>query len=283
MKGRIHKTIGRVIRRKLRMSVLSRHGIGVLAETKNGFLVVEPGDFALGRQLLQHGEYDYRDVAWLSECVGHDAERIVVVGAHIGSILIPLSRVCREIIGYEADIGNFRLLDINVRLNEVSNARLRQIAVTDQPKAVRFRRNPLNTGGSSVVLRGNKGLEVEGSTLDLLLGRAHVDLLIIDAEGHELHVLKGATCCLNNTRLLYIEFAPEQLAEHRSDPIAMLDLLFEFFPLMYVLGKTAVEYGPAAAKQKLESEMHRRGYLMNLLFSRSRLGESALGERFSSL
>jgi FkbM family methyltransferase len=250
-------------------------------DAKNGLLVVEPGDFSVGRKLLEHGEYDARELRWLSRVLGPDAERCVVVGTHIGALLIPLSKMCREVVGFEADSENFRLLEINLRLNEVRNARIQRTAISDRATSLRVNRNLINTGNTSVSLESGGGETVEGRTLDQLVGESAVDVLVIDVEGHELHVLRGATRCLENTKAVYIEFAPEQLAEHGADPVALLDLLFRSLPLMYLLEDRLVEFGPEEGVRRLQSEMGGRGYLRNLLFTRSRLPEGVMVETFN--
>lgn len=104
MKTRLHKKLGRLLRRKFRESVLSDFGEGVLAKTKNGLLVVEAGDFAVGRKLLDRGEYDYAEILWLKKYLKSEDANLVVVGSHIGAVLIPISKQCKSVIAFEADV-----------------------------------------------------------------------------------------------------------------------------------------------------------------------------------
>src|SRR5690242_16492875 len=59
------KRISRLIRGKMRAQVLSKHGEGILANTRNGLLVVDPRDFGLSRALLTRGSYDWSEIKWL--------------------------------------------------------------------------------------------------------------------------------------------------------------------------------------------------------------------------
>ena len=101
------KRISRTIRGRLLARVLSKHGEGIVANTKNGLLVVDPRDFAVCRSLLEHGSYDWAELQWLSRILS-DCSRVVFVGAHIGSLLVPiaLKSGSGEIVAFEPSPRN---------------------------------------------------------------------------------------------------------------------------------------------------------------------------------
>lgn len=277
MKMRWHKKVGRTLRQKVRNSILSNYGVGVLADTWNGMLLVEAGDFLVGRQLLRKGEYDKREIEWLMECVGHQADSIVIVGSHIGALLVPLSRASKKIIGFEPDEMNFKLLTNNVFLNKVDNARLFNAAVGAKQGPVSVVRNSLNTGNTSISMScGTESDKVEMVTLDNVIAREPIDLMVMDIEGHEKHALEGGQQTLAHTERLYVEFAPEQLIEHGTDPKALLGLLCESFPLLYMLEDRVICKPADAGCRDIEREMGSRGFLKNLLFTKSALPDKAV-------
>jgi len=277
MKMRLHKKVGRMLRQKIRNTILSKHGVGVLANTWNGLLLVEAGDFAVGRQLLDNGNYDKSDVEWLLECIGHQADSIVIVGSHIGSLLVPLSRASKKIIGFEPDAMNFKLLSKNILLNEIHNAEVINVAVGREQGVVAIVRNNLNTGNTSISMScDNASEQVEIVTLDNSLNGAPIDLMVMDIEGHEKHALEGGSKTIELTEKLYVEFAPEQLMEHGTDPKSLLQLLSRSFPLLYLLEDRVVCKKSDVGCHDIERSMGSRGFLKNLLFTKSELPNKAV-------
>ena len=91
MKVPLFKWVSRRMRSRWRTKILATHGIAVVADTKNGLLAVQPGDFNVSRSLLQQGEYDWPQIAMLNSLVG-TSSRLIFAGAHIGALLIPIVR-----------------------------------------------------------------------------------------------------------------------------------------------------------------------------------------------
>ena len=208
------KRVSRLLRARWRARVLSRHGIGLLAETKNGTLAVDARDFNVSRHLLERGEYDWAQVGLLRSLLAPGA-CLVVVGAHIGSVLIPLARVsgARSALAFEPSPRNRRLLTMNLALNGLAAVRVEASAVGAAAGTARFTENPINSGNSRLSAAGE--IEVPVVTLDATVPREwpQVDLRVGDAEGFEVQVLRGAGAVLPRTRALYVEYAPEQLLE----------------------------------------------------------------------
>src|SRR5215510_10338571 len=96
------KRLSRLIRGEIRARILGAHGDGILARTQNGLLIVDPRDFAVARSLLNRGSYDWREIQWLARIVD-ERSHIVFVGAHIGSLLIPIAKQSgsRQIVALE--------------------------------------------------------------------------------------------------------------------------------------------------------------------------------------
>jgi FkbM family methyltransferase len=258
-----------LIRGRIRSLALSRHGIGVLAQTRNGLLVVDPKDFGVATALLGTGAYDWEQVSWLSRLVGSQS-RMVFVGAHVGALLVPLAQLSgsRDLEAFEPSPANHRFLKANLALNGLSDAVVvHHLAVGDSAGCVRFTENPINTGNSRVASTGE--VEVQMTTLDAALpGTAPIQLLVIDTEGFEVHALRGAARVLAQTRYLYIEYAPEQLVEQGSTPQELLQEVAGQFESMYLPGEEARFFPARSYLDYLGALPMRRGQLLNLLFSR---------------
>lgn len=236
------KRVSRLVRARWRARVLSRHGVALVAETKNGTLAVDARDFNVSRHLLERGEYDWPQITLLQSLVAPGA-RLVVVGAHIGSVLIPLARVCGapSTLAFEPSPRNRRLLAMNLVLNGLAGVRVEASAVGDAPGTARFTENPVNSGNSRLSPGGE--IEVPVVTLDASVPQTWpgVDLLVVDAEGFEVQVLRGASAVLPRTRALYVEFASEQLAEQGCSVAQFAALVGAAFSVVHAVRGARVE------------------------------------------
>lgn len=262
------KRLSRAIRGKLWSAKLANYGLGVAAQTKNGLLVVDPADFGVSRSLLSRGSYDWREIEWLSSFLDQNS-RIVVVGAHLGAVLIPLALHCRSrnIVAFEPNPPTHRLLHVNLTLNGLAEVTVHRMAVGATAGSIRFTQNRVNSGNSRVSQTGE--IVVPITTLDSVLEAdgSPLDLVIVDTEGFETHAMRGAAQTLQRTRYFYVEYAPEQLLEQGSSPREFLDLAAAHFESMYLPGKPATFFPSRTYVHYLRELPSRRGLLLNLLFS----------------
>jgi FkbM family methyltransferase len=269
VKNPLFKRLSRRFRGRLKSKILAEHGIGVVAETKNGLLAVDPRDFNVSRALLKQGEYDWRAVSWLARLV-NPGSRLVFAGAHIGAVLIPVLRGRSDCaaLAFEPSPRNFRLLTLNVALNGLNGVTLRNVALGDKPGRLDFTENFINSGNSRI-LRGRGEIMVEVETLDHSVppGWDSVDLVVMDVEGSEVHAMRGAAATLSRTRLLYAEFAPEQLHEQGSSAADFAAEALKHFESAYVFGSPVVFLGRGAVGAYLRELEFRRGLLVNILFT----------------
>jgi FkbM family methyltransferase len=271
MKISLRKRLWRSLRGHFRSKILSRHGVAILTETKNGTLAVDPRDFNVSRALLTQGEYDWNEIELLSRLLSRKS-RIVVVGAHIGAVLIPLVRMAgiHQAIAYEPSPRNFKLLQVNVVQNGLDDVvELRNIAVDERQGRARFSENLINTGNSRLS-EASGNVEVVVDTLDASMPTDWdwIDLLIMDVEGAEVRAMRGATRTLEKTQFLYVEFAPEQLQEQRSTAAEFVELAATYFKSAHILGAASERLDAAAFTKYLRKISSRRGLLLNILFSK---------------
>jgi FkbM family methyltransferase len=268
VKNPLIKRLSRHLRGSLRARVLSRHGVAVIADTRNGLLAVQPGDFNVSRSLLTKGEYDWVTIQWLRRLLPQGAH-LIFAGAHIGSVLVPLARDCGgcEVLAFEPSPSNFRLLGLNLTLNALERIKIFNLALADVAGHLKFTENAINSGNSRLGESGE--ISVEVSTLDAAVPAGwQVDLIVMDVEGSEVRVMKGGGEVLSRTRYLYTEFAPEQLREQVSNTAEFVTAATAHFASAYVFEHTVRflrrnEIGPF-----LEGRDHTPGFLTNLLFTR---------------
>jgi FkbM family methyltransferase len=262
------KRMSRAIRGRFRSSVLSNHGIGIVASSKNGLLVVDPRDFSVSRSLLSGGSYDWPEVCWLSRLVNADS-RLVFVGAHLGALLIPIAlrSGARNIVAFEPSPQNHRLLRMNLSLNDLSTVVVHHAAVGDRQGQVGFTQNPINSGNSRVSSSGEVTVPV--TTLDAALpaDSMGIDLMVMDVEGFEAHAIRGGAKALGQTRYFYVEYAPEQLVEQGTTPAEFIELVAAKFSSMYLKTDTPRFFPDKTYVDYLRNLPLQRGVLLNLLFS----------------
>jgi FkbM family methyltransferase len=265
------KRLSRTWRGRLRARLLGQHGFAVLCQTKNGTLAVDPRDFTISRQLLLNGEYGTDEMQFIAGILPPGAT-MIFVGAHIGSVLIPLAKHCdaRNVMAFEPSPKTFRLLDANLRLNGLDHVERHQYAIACGDGDLSFIENPINTGNSRICLNGNGTTRVRAVSLDATVPTSweHIDLMVIDVEGFECDVLRGAADTLQRTKHCLIEFAPEQLQEQGETVESFAQLCAEHFTSGYAFGRD----GCARIENDLGAWIPRyprkRGLLLNLLLMR---------------
>ena len=270
------KRFSRLIRGNIRARIMGAHGDGILSRTKNGLLVVDPRDFAISRSLLKHGSYDWREIQWLARILNEQSS-IVFVGAHIGSLLIPIARQSGSgrVIALEPSPRNHHLLKLNLLLNELNSVQVQRVAAGDSEGTVQFTENRINSGNSRVSKSGD--VQVPVTRLDTLLNtEAAVDLLVMDTEGFEVRAMRGAAGTLRRTSYFYVEFAPEQLTEQGSGPQEFIDTVAERFSSMYIPGNPTRFFADRSYVAFLRDLPMRKGLLLNLLFSNEQSARTEL-------
>jgi FkbM family methyltransferase len=257
------------MRGRWRAKVLALHGIAVVAETKNGLLAVQPGDFNVSRALLQRGEYDWPQIGLLRGLVGAKS-RMIFAGAHIGALLIPIVQAAgtRSVYAYEPSPNNYKLLSMNLALNGIDGVVVRNTAVGESPGMIRFTENRINTGNCRVDMSGG-GLAVRMDTLDRSVPPEwdSIDLIVMDVEGSEVAAMRGAQAVLAKTKRLYVEFAPEQLGEQGATSEEFIALAARFFKSAYVIDGSMKFIRAADFSAHFLPLSRQRGLLLNLLFT----------------
>jgi FkbM family methyltransferase len=279
------KRLSRTWRSRRRAQLLGRHGVAILAETKNGILAVDATDFHIARQLLVNGEYGMAEIQFVASLMPQNAT-LIFVGAHIGSVLVPLAKLCKagNILAFEPNLKTYYLLGLNLRLNGLERVQRHPCAIGSGEQGIlSFIENPINTGNSRVAREGGEGtVSVTARRLDSLLPETWnpVDLVVIDVEGFECEVMRGAGETLKRTRYCLIEFAPEQLHEQGETVEAFAQLCAQHFSSGYAFGRDGCARIDTDLAGWITRYPRKPGLLLNLLLARENLaGHVASAER----
>ena len=125
---------------------------------------------------------------------------ILDVGANLGDFSMAVSETARKIISIEPGPENFALLQSNLYINSLKHVLPLNIAAHDSFEELSLEGN----GADLRVSEFNGGAHTKGMPLDAVLTlheMDHVDLVKIDVQGHEIHVLHGMSDSLKRHRI----------------------------------------------------------------------------------
>jgi|SRR5579862_749145 len=205
---------------KFRRRMLGPHASHILTDSFNGKLLVPATDFAVARELAFKGEYDRAHVERLLQLVNKEST-VLFVGAHIGSLVIPIAKAVREVVAIEANPAIFDTLLMNLDINHCRNVRALNVAASDKYEKVRFLASLHNSGGSKIapanlreefVYENPETIEVEAAPLDkLLLPNFSPSHIIMDIEGGEARAMAGMPRLLASSDIFMVEFLPNHI------------------------------------------------------------------------
>ncbi len=134
-----------------------------------------------------------------------DRPYIIDCGANIGLSIIYMKRLYpeAEILAFEPDEQNFKLLERNVKSGGYSNINIRREAIWIENTMIQFSSN--GTTDSRISLNTSNTTEVPAVRLKDLLNRK-IDFLKIDIEGAEYTVIKDIFENLDLVQNLFVEY-----------------------------------------------------------------------------
>jgi FkbM family methyltransferase len=194
--------------------------LGEVYETDQGLFCVRPEDQFVAKELISTGSYSAGELALLALFV-NEKSNVLMLGGHIGAIAVPLSRRIAELTVFEANPETYKLLKLNLRLNNCANVRHFNMAANDVHGELQFVMNTVNSGGSKRMPREKHQdffhddpeiRTVPACRLDDQLAGQSFDLIFMDIEGSEYFAMKGMPRLIERTRVLVTEFLPHHLS-----------------------------------------------------------------------
>ena len=184
------RNLKKLISRESELTKFGPNAKAIYVKTKQGDFLVDPRDNFVAKKLLNDGMYSMHEVKLASRFLKTNSY-CLVLGGHIGSLVIPLAKVCKELIVFEANPDSFMLLNKNLLLNKILNVQTYNKAVSNQNKPLKFLVSKDNSGGSKrlPVIRASgyfydnpKEIRVDGIVLDKFLKHKSFDLVFVDIE-----------------------------------------------------------------------------------------------------
>jgi FkbM family methyltransferase len=169
----------------------TKHNYTISVDYQGCKILIRP--FMFSEILLVSGLWEPYVRSTLEQATEDDV--IVEVGANIGIYAVPLAKKVRKVIAFEPHPKTAEILERTIKLNSLNNLVLIKRPVADSKRNVLFglAASPMDSG-----INASKKIEtiinIEGIDLDAaLIIENRVDWLLIDVEGFEVDVLKGAS------------------------------------------------------------------------------------------
>ena len=247
----VRSAVGRQLA-KFRATVAGPYVQAFLVDSYNGRLLVPRGDLQIGRALAFGGHWERETIGFLASYLNPTSE-VLFVGAHVGSLLIPIARRVKWVVGLEPNPATFELLKINLKINDIANAECFDFAAGERDGAAEFLTSDYNSG-TSKVRRGEveklsynvgryRSIEVRTRRLDDAFAGRHFDLIVMDVEGSESAALAGMPTLLRSARFLSLEVQADHIS-HLANQSAE-----EFFKPVSQVFNRAVLCGEPSGKQ----------------------------------
>jgi FkbM family methyltransferase len=193
----------------------------VIVSTDQGIFVVGIEDQGVGAALVMRGSYGLDEIKLAASLIG-PSDDVLVVGAHVGAVAIPLARHCLQLAAVEANPRTYGYLLCNVSLNWANNISTLCAAASDRDETIRFVAATHNSGGSKrypLIERPeyfdakSEVIEVDAVRLDAALPDCRPALILMDIEGSEYRAMLGMPRLLRDARSLIIEYMPHHLTD----------------------------------------------------------------------
>ena len=197
----------------------------VMAKTNEGLhYVVNTSDDVIGRSIFRDRKsFDSQHLTEALNLIGTSKSIIIDVGANVGTIgILGVSQgFFTKCIAFEPEPNNFKLLQTNVSLNQLSEKfELRNEALSNNADGVlNFELSEVNFGDHRVQIKKTTGLydeenriviSVNVNTLDHALEDYDLSecFLFMDTQGYEGYVLSGALRLIDASVPIVTEFWP---------------------------------------------------------------------------
>lgn len=206
----------------------------VMAVDRDGLrFYVSTSDRVLSRRLFIYNRTPERDIQYAFTALRHvcklgtalEGALVVEIGANIGSHTVELLKGygAGAINAIEPDPDNFALLQHNVLANGLRDrVTMLQLALSDRDGTAELALSADNCGDHRLqVPEGERSedepprptIEVPVARFDSLVDGGEIDLgstglIWMDVQGHEAHVLRGATSLLDSTIPVVLEYWP---------------------------------------------------------------------------
>lgn len=182
---------------------------------------------------------------WIASTLAPSCRSFVDVGGNEGNFTSCFLANSPKAHGWIFEPAASACAKLRTRFRDDWRVKILAKAVSDRSCRMSFFEEP-NAGLSSSLVKAcavtsAKQIEVEVTTLDVELGCQEIDFVKIDAEGHDLAVLRGGSSLLGSQSIRFLQFEYHSTWLHSGATLcAALDLLASFGYRTYLLKGAAL-------------------------------------------
>jgi FkbM family methyltransferase len=225
-------------------------------------MVVDLRDIGVGRPLYMQRRYEPCETSLLTKLL-LPGQTFIDVGANIGYFSILAAKKVGSsgrVLAIEPEPHNFELLSQNVKINQLCNVTLANVALGESPGTAQLFCSPQNFGDHRLYADADSGdrqaVNATMVRLDDLIdqyGLTSVDLIKMDVQGYECYVLAGMRRLLGTNRRLRVltEFWPFGMRHAGSDPAWFFATFEQFGYVARVITKKGL--GPVVTCEQAHS------------------------------
>lgn len=217
--SKVIKILSPKLKEEVKIMTLSRIKLFIQPLTDNG----------IERRLFNNGVYEEGTLWCLSKILKKN-QIFVDVGANIGLISLFASKIVGangRVLSFEPMTNTFDLLMRNINLNKVDNVVIEKIALSDIIGEKKLFKNLHINRGAASFFKGKGTTDdyemVKVDTLDnyfLKNNVSTIDMIKIDAEGAELHILKGMSNLLKfSLPIICLEYSTDVTSDINPEEI----------------------------------------------------------------
>lgn len=230
-------------------------------------IVLNPDDPVVSGALT-FGVYEKPERHFLRRIL-RPGQTVLDIGANVGLYsAMAAVRVGNEgkVVAFEPDPVSLAFLEKTIATNRLRNVEVIAAAASDEPGNLRLYFSPGNRGDNRLYQHRQDQDSVLVDTVRVdnqleVMNINEVDVIKIDVQGFEGHVIDGMHHILKNSRRLVMltEFWPQGLHQAGTDPLEFLERLQGFGLSVYELGKRG-DCVPVADFAELISRFSGRAY-----------------------
>lgn len=204
-----------------------------------------------------HGYFNWRNVA-IARAVCDPGAVIMDIGANVGSETVSFSDIAGErgaVYAFEPYPPNLERLRRNAGQTRWRNVTVFSQALSDSAGEVAFSAPAQENSGCGYVRDDSAGddratVTVARTTIDALAGELRSPrLMVMDVEGHELAVLRGAERLLARERpVIVLEVLEDLLARAGSSPVMIAEHLGSHGYELYEIGRLGLSPIPSGGR-----------------------------------
>lgn len=217
----------------------------IIIDFEDSKIYVDSRDIGLTPYLLEWGVYEKYETELFKRIVNNGMV-VVDIGANVGYYTLLAAKLVGnegKVFAFEPEPDNYNLLRKNVEANNCKNVVTIRKAVFSSSGKIRLFLDKNNLGAHSLSERNvNKrdSIMVEAISMDdYFKNGLKIDIVKVDIQGSEMHVLEGMADTIhhNDELQMIVEFWPSGLRNSGSSPISFLRKLRSYGFDLYKIGK----------------------------------------------